>query len=215
MSTVEKSASEGRSRRPADRPEELISAALAVFAERGFRGATLAEVARRAGVSKGTVYLYFHSKDDLFRAVVAHRVVVLIEAGEALLERHDGSTAALLRRVVSRLMEALEREDMLRLSRLVAAEAKLFPEIREFWWQHVILRNRRLLASIVERGIADGELKPEALQVIPRAIPSVVFFTLQSRALYGDLDVAAPSARSLIEATLTALLDGLTVGGSK
>ncbi len=202
-----------RTRRPDARPEELIDAALEVFGERGFRGASLDEVARRAGVSKGTVYLYFASKDDLFRAVVERKIVVLLEEGEALLSRHEGPASDLLRRVVLRMHEAIQCRDMVRISKLVHAELAQFPEIRAFYWEHVILRNRRLLTSIVDRGIAQGELRPVAREVIPRAIPSLLIHQGQSRALFGDLDREAPAPAEMINLTLDVLLEGVRVTG--
>ena len=198
-------------RRPKARPEELIDAALAVFGEHGFRAASLEEVARRAGVSKGTVYLYFASKDDLFRAVVERKIVVLLEEGEALLADHEGTASDLLRRVVVRMHEAIECRDMVRITRLVHAELAQFPEIRAFYWEHVILRNRRLLTSIVERGVAQGEFRPIAREVIPRAVPSLLIHQAQLRFLYTDLDHDAPPPAEVVQHTLEALLDGLRV----
>ncbi|MEO8479107.1 MAG: TetR/AcrR family transcriptional regulator, partial [Gemmatimonadota bacterium] len=157
----------------------------------------------------GTVYLYFASKDDLFRAVVEHRIVVLLEEGEALLAAHDGPASELLRLVIHRMMEALHREDMIRLARLAYAEMPQFPEVRDFWWEHVVLRNRRLLGSIVERGIAQGEFNPTARLVIPRAIPSLLLHQGQTRSLFNDLDHDAPPASAIVDLTLDALLDGL------
>jgi len=200
-----------RSRRPEARPEELIDAALAVFGERGFRAASLEEVARRAGVSKGTVYLYFASKDDLFRALVERKIVVLLEAGEALLSDHDGSAADLLRRVVLRMQEAIECHDMVRIAKLVHAELAQFPEIRSFYWEHVILRNRRLLTSIVDRGIAQGEFREIARTVVPRAVPSLLIHQAQLRALFAGLDRDAPDGAEMANLTLDVLLDGIRV----
>ncbi len=198
-----------RTRRPEARPEELIDAALAVFGERGFRAASLDEVARRAGVSKGTVYLYFASKDDLFRAVVERKIVVLLEEGEAILAGHEGSATELLGLVVRRMAEALQREDMVRITRLVHAELPQFPEIRAFYFEHVILRNRRLLASIVERGIARGEFRPMAREVLPRAIPSLLIHQAQLRTKFADLDHDAPTAGAILDQTLDVLLHGV------
>src|SRR6185369_4074094 len=84
-------------RRKADRPAEIVSAALGVFAEKGFAAARLDEIAARAGVSKGALYLYFETKEDLFRAVVAQAVAPNIEAVEAAVERFEGDFASLLR----------------------------------------------------------------------------------------------------------------------
>jgi AcrR family transcriptional regulator len=146
-------------RRPEARPEELLTAALAVFGERGFRQTTLEEVAARAGVSKGTVYLYFASKDDLFRAVVEQKVVTLLAPMEAMARTHAGSSADLLKKLVHRMWAAMSQQDMLCLSRLVQAELSHFPEVRRFYFENVILRHRRLLHAIAARGVASGEFR--------------------------------------------------------
>jgi AcrR family transcriptional regulator len=196
-------------RRPQQRPDELLNAALAVFGERGFRAASLDVVARRAGVSKGTVYLYFASKDALFRAVVERKIVVLLEEGEALLAAHEGTAAELLRLVIHRMQAAMHRDDMIRLARLAHSELAHFPEVRAFWWEHVIQRNRRLLGSIVDRGIAAGEFVESARVVIPRAIPSLLLHQGQIRFLFGDLDPDAPASDTMVDLTMDALLDGV------
>ena len=143
-------------RRPAARPDELVAAALAVFGERGFRATTLEEVAARAGVSKGTVYLYFASKDDLFRAVVEAKVVTLLESVEAMARTHAGSASELLGKVVHRMWDAMSRPDIVCMSRLVQAELTQFPEVRRFYFEQVIQRHRRLLRGIAARGVASG-----------------------------------------------------------
>ena len=131
-------------RRPEARPEELLEAALAVFGERGFRATTLEEVAARAGVSKGTVYLYFASKDDLFRAVVETKVVALIASAEAMARTHAGSASELLVKVVHLMWDAMSRPDMVRMARLVQAELTQFPEVRRFYFEQVVQRHLRL-----------------------------------------------------------------------
>jgi len=184
-------------RRPAARPEELLDAALAVFGERGFRQTTLEEVATRAGVSKGTVYLYFASKDDLFRAVVERKVVMLRE-------QVRGGTL-----VVHRMWEAMSRHDMVCLSRLVQAELTQFPEVRRFFFEQVIQRHRKLLKGIATRGVANGEFRPEATMILPRMVPPLVMQLNQNRFLFGEIDHGAPSATALRDAMLALFLEGI------
>jgi AcrR family transcriptional regulator len=202
-------------RRPAARPEELLDAALAVFGERGFRQTTLEEVANRAGVSKGTVYLYFASKDDLFRAVVEKKVVMLLEAAEAIARTHEGSAADLLTLVVHRMWEAMSRHDMVCLSRLVQAELTQFPEVRRFFFEHVIQRHRKLLKGIAARGVASGEFRPEATMILPRMIPPLVMQLNQNRFLFGEIDHGAPSATALRDAVLALFLEGVRKPGAR
>lgn len=196
-------------RRPEARPDELLAAALAVFGERGFRQTTLEEVAARAGVSKGTVYLYFASKDDLFRAVVEHTVVALLEPAEAMARAHAGSASELLTNVVHRLWAAMAQPDMVRLSRLVQAELTQFPEVRRFFFENVIQRHRRLLHGIAARGVTSGEFRPEATTIIPRMVPALVMQLNQFRFLFGDLDTAAPAPEKLRDALLLMVLEGV------
>lgn len=198
-------------RRPAARPDELVAAALAVFGERGFRATTLEEVAARAGVSKGTVYLYFASKDDLFRAVVEAKVVTLLVSAEAMARTHAGSASELLVKVVHRMWDAMSRPDMVCMGRLVQAELTQFPEVRRFYFEQVIQRHRRLLRSIAARGVASGEFRREATVMVPRMVPSLVMQLNQTRFLFGDLDRGAPSPAALYQAMLTLVLHGIGV----
>src|SRR5213078_506639 len=101
-------------RRKADRPAEIVSAALAVFAEKGFAAAKLDEIARRAGVSKGAVYLYFETKEDIFRAVVA---------------AHPGPLADLIRAVVARVVGVIDTTPIGGVLKMVVAESGNFPQI--------------------------------------------------------------------------------------
>ena len=200
-------------RRPEARPEELIQAALSVFGERGFRQTTLTEVAERAGVSKGTVYLYFESKDDLFRAVVTQKVVSLLEPAEAMARSHAGSAAELLTKLVHRMWEAMSKKDMGCLSRLVQTELTQFPDLRRFFFEEVIQRHRRLLHGIAVRGVATGEFRKEATTILPRMLPALVMQLNQVRFLYGDLDAGAPTSDKLRDLMLGMVLTGVQTSG--
>jgi AcrR family transcriptional regulator len=210
MPGLVKSVSPRFHRRPADRPDELIAAALLVFAERGFRQTTLEEVAARAGVSKGTVYLYFDSKDALFKAVVETKVVTLLEAAEAAARTHGGTATELLIDVIERMWAAMSRTDMVCMGRLVQAEMAQFPEVRRFYFEQVIERHRRLLRAIAERGVAQGEFRREALVIVPRMVPSLVLQLNQNRFLFGDLDKNGPSPDATRDAMVTLILEGIS-----
>ncbi|MGH7584230.1 MAG: TetR/AcrR family transcriptional regulator, partial [Gemmatimonadales bacterium] len=199
-------------RRPADRPDELLEAALTVFGERGFAHATLEEVAARAGVSKGTVYLYFASKDDLLRAIIEKKVVTLLEGVESLSREHTGTATALLTAVIHRLWDLMARPDIMRVCRLVQAELVEFPEIRRFFFEHVIQRHRRALRAIAARGVASGEFRRHAVVVVPRMVPSLVMQLNQTRFIFGDLDAAAPAPARMRDAVVNLLVDGIGTG---
>jgi AcrR family transcriptional regulator len=198
-------------RRPEARPEELLSAAVSVFGERGFRATTLEEVAQRAGVSKGTVYLYFASKDDLFRAMVEKKVIAQLEDVEALARRHTGSAAELLTETVQRIWDALARKDMVCLMRTVQAELPNFPGVKRFFFEHVIQRHRRLLRGIIERGVASGEFRPQALRVVPLMLPALMVQLHQSRFLFGDVDKGCVRLDALRDQMIDCLLNGILI----
>ncbi len=149
-----------RARRKDARPGELIEAALDVFAERGFAGARLEDIAQRAGVTKGTVYLYFRSKEELFEAAVRQTLVSSIATGLATLREFEGPTPELLRLVLTRWWHGVVRTKAAALGKIMCAEARNFPELARFFYDNVIEPGRRLQSRILERGIARGEFRP-------------------------------------------------------
>ncbi len=196
-------------RRPAARPDELIAAAVALFGERGFRATTLEDVARRAGVSKGTIYLYFKSKDDLFRAMVEQRIIAQIERVESAARAHGGTPTELLTSVITQIWSSLAGTDMARLTRTIQSELSHFPGVKRFYFEHVIQRSRRLLAEIVQRGIDAGEFRPEAIEMVPTMVPSLVVHLNQVRFLFGELEPDAPPPDRVRDLVIALVLDGV------
>jgi len=147
-------------RRKEARPGELIAAALELFVERGFAATRLDDVAARAGVSKGTVYLYFPSKEELFKQVVRTGIVPVLEEGAVLLEQHRGSAAELLRALLVGWWERIGATQLAGIPKLMMSEAGNFPDLAAFYYETVIQRGRGLLAEILRRGMASGEFRP-------------------------------------------------------
>jgi AcrR family transcriptional regulator len=147
-------------RRKDARPEEISAAALDLFVERGYAGTRLEDVAARAGVSKGTVYLYFASKEDLFKAVVREGLVSPItEFRSAVLEQHRGSAFELLRMLVHGWWERIGATRISGIPKLILAESRNFPEIAKFYLEEVVEPGQAVLEAIVARGIASGEFR--------------------------------------------------------
>lgn len=146
-------------RRKEARPGELIAAALDLFVEKGFAATRLDEVAARAGVSKGTVYLYFSSKEELFKQVVQTGIVPVLEEGAVLLEQHRGSAAELLRAMLVGWWERIGATRLAGIPKLMMSEAGNFPDLAAFYYETVIQRGRGLLAEILRRGMASGEFR--------------------------------------------------------
>jgi AcrR family transcriptional regulator len=130
---IEEAGAEPRWRRRSDaRPAEIAEAALELFVEHGFAATRMEAIAKRAGVTKGTVYLYFPSKEDLFRAVVKENILPNLEQGERLVAEHTGSAAELLALLVRRSWELMQTSRTQCMPKLMLAEGKNFPELAKF-----------------------------------------------------------------------------------
>ena len=155
-------------RRKDARPAEILTAALDVFAERGFAAAKLDEVAARAGVSKGTLYLYFTSKEDLFRSVVRTLLLPNLAMAERRFAEHTGSPAALLREIVRTFGRAIAESKLGAIPKLIIAESANFPDLAKFYYEEVISRGLRLLNGLIRRGVERGEFRlVPAEQILP------------------------------------------------
>lgn len=196
-------------RRPDARPEEILDAAQTVFGECGFARTKLDDVARLAGVSKGTVYLYFDSKESLFREMVRAKVVTALAECEELVRTYQGTCRALLIELITRLYYGLRNERMARISRLVQAELESFPELAQFYFDEVILRARRIVADVLERGIATGEFRPEARAFAARGLPSLLVHTAQVQCFFHRLDPAALTDEQALQGLIDLYLHGV------
>ena len=140
-----------RRRDPECRPAQILDAALHVFGERGLANARLEDIARRAGLAKGTIYLYFPNKEELFRAVVRSTLVAAIERAELM--SPDDSPETQLDRLMRTHWAFLRSPTFERMYRLVIGELHDFPELARFYSEEVILRACRLLTGVIRRGV--------------------------------------------------------------
>ena len=167
-------------RRKEARPQELTDAALALFVEKGYAATRLDEIAAQAGVSKGTLYLYFSSKEELFKAVVREGLLPLLAEGETLVANAPGPASELFRAIVVRWWEVVGDNPIGGISKLIFAEARNFPEITRFYAEEVIDRGKRLLAAALQRGIDSGEFRP----FNPDDLVHIVFSPLMMRLIW-------------------------------
>ena len=149
-----------RRRRKEARPQELLDAALALFVQKGFAATRAEEVAALAGVSKGTLYLYYPSKEELLKAVIAHYLSARIAEGAAQAAEHSGSTTALLQGILIDWWTQLYDSPASGVFKLVITEVRNFPEIAGFYHREVVERAHDLLGAILRQGIAQGEFRP-------------------------------------------------------
>lgn len=152
-----------RSRRKEARPGELLGAALDLFVTKGYAATKVEEVARKAGVSKGTLFLYFPSKEELFKAVVRHALADRFAEWDVELDTYQEDTAALLHYCYEVWWTRIGSTKACGLTQLVMAEAHNFPEIAAFYRQEVVQPGSRLIERILQRGWERGELRPMAL----------------------------------------------------
>lgn len=151
-------------RRKQARPGELLDAALDLFVDKGFAATRLEDVATRAGVSKGTLYLYFANKEELLEAVVRENIVPLIEAFQRDLEQSQASSAELLRAFFGKWWASIGATRLAGIAKLVVSESGNFPQLARFFQDEVVAPNAGLLSSIVRRGIASGEFREVDLE---------------------------------------------------
>jgi AcrR family transcriptional regulator len=159
MSAIEHNPSIRWRRRKTARPAEILSAALASFTERGFAATRLDDVAARAGVTKGTLYLYFDSKEELFKAVVRQELVPNLERAEALVAGSAAPSLDLLEQLV-RTFARVIGSPLGAIPKLVLTEAGNFPDLARFYLEEVVDRGKALVRRLLERGIAAGEIRP-------------------------------------------------------
>lgn len=147
-------------RRSEDRPREICAAALEVFAEKGFAAARLDEIAARAGVSKGTLYLYFKDKEDLFRAVVRDTVAPNIDAVRTMIDGVDLPFAQIIRMFLPRFAEITVRVPVGPVAKMVIGESRNFPELAKVWHDEVVSKAIGMISTLIAKAQQRGEVRP-------------------------------------------------------
>ena len=148
-----------RQRRKDARPHELLEAALTLFVEKGFAATRAEEVAQLAGVSKGTLYLYYPSKEELLKAVIAHYLSARIAATAEEVRRIAGPMAPVLRDVLVAWWQQVYTSPASGTFKLVITEGRNFPDIAEFYVREVVEPGHALVETILRRGIESGEFR--------------------------------------------------------
>ncbi len=147
-------------RRKTARPAEIVAAALQVFAEKGFAAAKLEEIAARASISKGSIYLYFPTKQDLFEAVVREAVAPNLDRIQAMAEAFPGQFADLAPLVLGRIAEIARSGPLPAVAKMVIGESRNFPELARVWHDTLVGRAIGLISSFIARAQARGEIRP-------------------------------------------------------
>jgi AcrR family transcriptional regulator len=165
-------------RRKEQRPEQITRAALSAFAEKGYDGTRVTDVARRAGVSKGLLYLYFRTKEELFKAVVKSVVMPRLDALDNAVAPADLSAEEFLRGPFVTFARELPGSPARALVRLMIAEGPKHPDLTAWYWENVVAKGIAILKRLIERGVAAGEFRRSALQEFPQMLIAPVLFSI-------------------------------------
>ncbi len=200
-----------RRRRKDARPQELLQAALELFVEKGFAATRSDEVAARAGVSKGTLYRYFPSKAELFKAVVRRNLSALIQEGQQLADRFDGPSAELMRRLLQAWWQRVGSTPAGGIFKIIVAEVGNFPELAQFYADEVQVPADRLIAGTLQRGIRRGEFRKVPVAEASLALIAPMLFLALHRHSVGACPAAAKGldALAVLETHLSLVLNGL------
>ncbi len=191
-----------------ERMRTIRAAALDVFAAEGFAAARLDDVAQAAGVAKGTIYLYFKSKEDLFEAIVKSTIGVVLANFEQANAVSPAPASELLRMMGKVLANAIEDGDRRRVLHLVLSEGARFPAIADFYHREIISRGMGLMRAIIAKGIDSGEFKSDELARFPQlamapALVAVIWAVVFER-------IETLDARAMLEAHFDLLLRAIT-----
>ena len=200
-----------RRRRKEARPQELLDAALELFVEKGFATTRSEEVAQRAGVSKGTLYLYFPSKEELFKAVVRSNLSSLIAEGQQIADVYEGSSSELLRLLMRTWWQRISNGNAGGIAKIIVAEVRNFPDLAQFYVDEVVLPAHRLLAGTLQRGIDRGEFRPVPLHDAVHALVAPSLFLAMHKHSIGACPVTGIPMHegSVIETQIDLMLNGL------
>ncbi len=175
-SNVQAGVSPKRERRKQARPGELLEAALDLFVEKGFAAARSEEVAARAGVSKGTLFLYFPSKEELFKAVVRENISRPVNEGASEIASFTGPTSELLPHLMREWWRRYGATKASGISKLIMSEATNFPELARFYQDEVVTPATEMVRRVLQRGIDRGEFRPVDMPYAIHAVMAPLIF---------------------------------------
>lgn len=195
-----------RRRRKDARPEEILSAALAEFGEKGFAATSIGSIAARAGIARPTVYLYYSTKDAIFEAAVLDRMGGMLGRANDILA-DDAPFDQILERVLRNYYDRIVGTDAAVLIRVLVAEGGRFPELTGFFRSKMLGSVEAFLAQLVAKGIARGEVRPEVQALDLKVIMAPAVFTMIFGLIFGPMPAA--EKERFIRSHLSIILRGL------
>jgi len=157
-------------RRKEARPEEILDAALQLFTEKGFSATRMMDVAKAAGISKGTLYLYFSNKEAIFKEVVQQRITPQLDKVESLVSEFEGNQADLLKQLINGWWLGVACSSLSAIPKIITAESGNFPQLAEYFTHNVVTRSRHLFSKVIRRGMEAGEFKVYDAETVARLV---------------------------------------------
>lgn len=196
-------------RRKEARPTEILDAALEEFGARGFAAARLEDIARRAGCTKGTIFLYFQGKEDLLKALTRHVVVPRLELAEQIVEQHEGGMRDLLEKLLRSRWDSMTNTAVSRMPKLIFAEAGNFPDLARFYHQEVIARSHALVERVLRAGIERGEFRDMDVTNVARAAVAPILMGAMWKHSFAPHMPEVNDMQPFFETSLDLLLRGI------
>ncbi len=196
-------------RRPDARPDEVLDAALDAFMAHGYAATRMEDVARACGLSKAALYLYFPSKEAIFRALVAGRLQPLRDAAETAVAAANEDVVGGLRAIIGFWVKVADDERLAALPRLVLSEAAQFPEIAAAYHEMMVARASQAISGLIGRGIAQGLFRPVDPEAAARMLLAPLAMDLWRRNAFAGLEPASRSPSEVAEMTLDLFLKGV------
>ena len=194
---------------------ELLDAALDLFVERGYAATRSEDVAARAGVSKGTLYLYYPSKEELLKAVISHNVVNQIAEGSEIIRQFEGNSSELLAMVLLLWWERIGETRASGIIKLMTSEVRNFPEVAQFYVDEVVTPSNQMLAQVIQRGVDRGEFRAVNVPEVVHALVGPLIFLVLNKHSLGACSISfLLQPRLVITALIDMVLNGLVPRGA-
>ena len=207
-------------RKPEQRPGDILDGALKEFRDRGFSAARIEDIAKHAGLSKGTVYLYFSSKEDMLKALVRRSVIPIAIALKNIADHicddcSDETASDLLRKMLMIVGERINDAKTGSIPLLIIGEAGNFPELAAFYRHEVIEVTMNAVGTVIERGVASGEFRDVNISYAIRSLVSVVIMQIVWNGVFVQKGEAIIPMKDLLNSHLDIYLNGIRMPQEK
>jgi len=176
-------------RRKEDRPQEITEAAFEIFAEKGYAAARVEEVAQRAGVSKGLTYLYFKTKEELFKAVVKSVVVRRVDALVEAVDTTELSSEEFIRGPLLEFMKHVPGSPIAVVIKLLISEGARHPDLVDYYWESVVSKGLTAISGFIDRGVERGEFRRTAVNDLPQVVLAPMMLSMIWRLIFAKREL--------------------------